>query len=510
MGRAGRSSRRRSRSWNPTRLSTAAAVILLAVTSAACGGKRSSLRTDSGAGGGVVGAGGDGDQAGAGGAAGGAGMGDAGEGGSGVAGRWIEPEDGGVACKNLECRQSKCMAGQCIQEACPDGTFTSITGKVYDPAGKLPLYNVNVFVPNRKPDPLVDGPGCDKCGAELVGEPVVQTKTGPDGSFTLGDAGNDVPTGSNVPLVIQVGKWRRELTVPLVRPCMNNAFSDPNLTRLPRNHNEGHLPRIALTTGGADALECLLRKIGIADSEFTLESGSGRVNLFAGTNGTNAFSTPLGGKGFTLVEPWWDDPKNLMQYDIVLHSCDGNEFPSNKSVAARQALKDFADAGGRVFASHWHKYWFERGPEPWPGIATFNYRPDLPSMHPVKIDTSFEKGRAMAEWMDKVGGSSAFGELKIIGGKHTVDAVGSARRWIYSDEPASVQYLEALTPIDAPPEQACGRIVLSDIHVTTGEGGPMSDMSHYSKPFPTGCVTTELSGQEKALVFMLFDLSSCT
>lgn len=195
-----------------------------------------------------------------------------------------------------------------------------------------------------------------------------------------------------------------------------------------------------------------------------------------------------------------------MKYDIVVHSCDGMEIPSNKSVAARQALKEYADAGGRVFASHWHIFWFEFGPEPWPGIATFNHRPDLPANHPVKIDTSFEKGRAMAEWIDKVGGASMFGELKILGGRHTVDSVGStARRWIYSESPASVQYLESLTPIGG---AACGRVVLSDIHVSTGDG--TSDTSHYTKPFPTGCVTSDLSPQEKALVFMLFDLSSCT
>ena len=36
------------------------------------------------------------------------------------------------------------------------------------------------------------------------------------------------------------------------------------------------------------------------------------------------------------------------------------------------------DTHGRVFASHWHNYWFERGPAPWPAIANFDHQEDLP------------------------------------------------------------------------------------------------------------------------------------
>ena len=109
----------------------------------------------------------------------------------------------------------------------------------------------------------------------------------------------------NVPIVFQVGKWRREVTIPTVAACADTPLTDANLTRLPRTKTEGNIPRIAVTTGAADALECFVRRIGIADTEFTSDTGRGRVHLYAGGDGTNSFMT---GGTFAAATALWSNP----------------------------------------------------------------------------------------------------------------------------------------------------------------------------------------------------------
>lgn len=405
-----------------------------------------------------------------------------------------------------------CEGIGCKQVVCPGGGTTSISGTVFAPNGTLPIYNATVYVPLRPVAPITSGATCDRC-TELSGNPLVRTVTDEQGRFTL----NNVPATNDVPLVIQIGKWRRQIVVPAVPECTNTAI-DTGMTRLPRNKSEGDIPKMALTTGEADALECLLRKIGLDDAEITNASGTGRVHLFAGGGGTDQFDAARGGAAFGPATALWANEASLSSYDVVFLSCEGGDnYTLGKSATSAAAMKAYADKGGRVFGSHWHHYWLAQGPAPWNQAITFangGAPPGLADLGTIQadIDTTFGKSADFIKWLMHTGALLANGKIQLVDAQHTATAVNPAyaERWIHypgaGARPNSVQYASLTTPLEAPANEKCGRVVLSDIHVAS------PDRSAANLTYPSGGCTsavTTLTPQEKVLAFMIFDIASC-
>ena len=133
----------------------------------------------------------------------------------------------------------------------------------------------------------------------------------------------------------------------------------------------------------------------------------------------------------------------------------------------------------------------------------------------------FPKGVAFADWLQNVGATTTRAQLPITqarGVLQTVDAT-KAQEWVSiphypnSNDPAASQFMSYNAPIGASDAQVCGRAVFTDMHVSSGATQDVAGQQ--GTLFPQRCAgypnvaNVALSAQEKALEFMLFDLSSC-
>ena len=230
----------------------------------------------------------------------------------------------------------------------------------------------------------------------------------------------------------------------------------------------------------------------------------------------------------------WASQAQLMPFDILLLSCEGGETYN----ANPPALEAYLNAGGRAFGSHFHYAWFAgplmsgqsyTAPADWgTHLATWAAGSNtctggggncvIGGVIDQTLNGStmpFAKGIALDQWLGDVGALGQDGvpstELSIYQSRFNA-SVGPANTvsqpWITADPSAGAgafptEYFSFDTPVGAPASQLCGRAVFSDLHVA---GDPMT---HDTMSPPGGCATGPLSPQEKALEFMLFDLSSC-
>ncbi|MGE3456456.1 MAG: carboxypeptidase regulatory-like domain-containing protein, partial [Kofleriaceae bacterium] len=363
---------------------------------------------------------------------------------------------------------------------------TAITGKVFAPNGTLPLYNVTLYVPLSTPLPFTEGVSCNQCATELSGGALTSTTTDTNGGFRL----EGVPTDRDFPVVVTTGKWRRTVTIPRVTACQDTAIADPIL-RLPRNRAEGDIPRIALVSGSFDSLGCILPKLGIDSTEFgDRSSDPERIVFYRGHNGA------VPGDPASALTELWPNLDELKKFDMVINSCEGNYYLSDKT--APDAMRKYADMGGRVFGSHFHFTWTKNLIPEWK--TTASWEPGTYS-GPHLVDTSFPKGMALAQWLVATGASTTFGKVYLAETKPVAgDVVPPTSRWLYSQSPVTTHYLSFDTPVGVEPQQQCGRVVVAGMHVAHD--------STVDATFPGGC-GSGLTDDEKAMVFLLFDLQAC-
>jgi hypothetical protein len=457
---------------------------------------------------------------------------DSGVGSSSGAGSSGGGASGGVFMSGSGDAAAACTGGglQCAVPSCPASNPTTITGTVFDPAGANPLYNVVVYIPNDpKTLPAIkEGTNtCNTCDVS-IGDYVTATTSLADGTFKL----TNVPAGTNIPIVVQIGKWRRMATIPTVKACANTALPGSSMTRLPAKSSEGNIPQMALVTGGADNLGCFLKGIGLDPSEYSAPHAGGRLDIYQGQGaggfrGSGAPGLSTGTAGDCTSDNAncvWNSKTNLEAYDIVMLACEGDTYDpaesgqknTNKSTSSKAALHDWLDEGGKVFATHFHYTWFKNGPADFQGVATWLGTSNGGDTGAYSLDTSFTKGSVLSQWLGKVGALTGT-QITL---SQVAESVGQVtaptQRWIYnpgtdvqSGKSNNTKYMSFLTPIGGIPiktvdagesnAQYCGKAVFSDLHAGGSPTGAI----------PGSCAGPPLSDQLKALEFLFFDLSAC-
>jgi hypothetical protein len=460
-----------------------------------------------------------------------------------------------------------CM-GVCAEvPTCTGGTTTTLAGTVLDPAGIHPLYNALVYIPNDPTDPglapFAAGISCDVCGATAAGNPLVTAYTAPDGTFTL----QNVPVGASIPLVVQLGRWRRQFTVDVATSCGANSVPAGTLT-MPKNHIEGDIPRIGVLTGGWDPMECVLRKMGVDDTEFTDPGGAGHIQFYL-AGGTNLPPTPFefdanqcppnpygsgaqidaNTPGEAALFASAGGTPTINQYDLVILACEGYE----ENVSANWPnLGAYTTAGGRVFITDLAYGWLARtntcttkaqcaagdqckqgiclGPNnatenpAYAGVATWDTLQNVNgSPETGEIDlVSNPVGSQFEQWLQIVGASAAgSGTVALNPVFHNSQSITDpTQQWLYWGAMAPIHFTFN-TPVGATAADQCGRVVFSDWHADNLGWPPGYDNCPYNiypsaapyfshgQTFPAECDSNPMTPQEAVLEFMLFDLTAC-
>jgi hypothetical protein len=420
--------------------------------------------------------------------------------------------EGGITLQEASIEASSpdggCSGLQCQIANCGGAVTTTLAGTVYDPAGNNPLYNAYVYIPedpNAALPAFASGASCDTCGGSGSLHALQATQTDANGRFTL----SNVPTGTDIPVVVQMGKWRREIRLTSVASCLSNTITGnctaPNpadcIFRLPRNQRDGYdpvaatyskadMPQIAIASGSADPFDCLLLKAGIDPAEVGDYSSTKRVHYYQSNGDTLDPAYGANVPGSTLWNNLNGPAPSMMAYDVILLPCEGGatDKQGNSANTPYQNLITYANLGGRVFTTHFSYSWLEfpsgmgyvPGPDNWSTVADWTptgskMTSTVDTQDPLTgvVNTGFPKGGVYSQWLQNVGATPTASQLTIHEGRQDLVTIGAnVQSWmtahdtVYAPAPDYTNVYTFNTPLNATANAQCGRVVYSDFHVS--------------------------------------------
>lgn len=334
------------------------------------------------------------------------------------------------------------------------GVKAEVSGTTYAPNGDLPLSGVLVYWTKTEPEAIPSGVYCDECVELAEGTSAI---SGADGKFTLKIPAND----DSVYVVTQKGQFRRVRKVNLAEDATK---LDKELTTLPGKTDEADgdtIPKIALMTEPTsttfDMIQTALEGLGIEEWD----------NLEGDRN---------------VIK------NDLDQYQIAMFPCGSGEPADDEE---KDALRAFVEKGGKIYASD---YSHEYADAVFPEYFTSPMTQDGTSTAP---DGSFLDD-GLSNWLTAIGDDPQ---------DATFEGVWSSFHGIQAAEvPAPDGTLKTFEPkvwtrVTDEADYGSGE---ASISFPYGCGRGMASIFHVH-----GTDSSNLLEQEKALLYMLLEVSAC-
>ena len=186
----------------------------------------------------------------------------------------------------------------------------------------------------------------------------------------------------------------------------------------------------------------------------------------------------------------YGNPVELAKYDLALFECVGT--PVAKNAFEQQHVIDYANAGGRVFATHYSYVWLTNsdgtagsntGPKPFSQTATWLAGQAIADTAVATVDQTAQSDPdtqarriAFASWLQLVGASTTPGQISVAACDTTSTRprdrryrIGRARAALARDWRDPLHYTfdtPVAYPPSAKPTKQCGRVV-QRFHVST-------------------------------------------